>query len=162
MSELQKEAKIIQFHLHFVGFGDLPIVHHTDASVARHFVCKMGCGRMKSMEIHYMWLQDEYQKGKLVAKKIPRDEHPGDLLTHAPSPGELAKFMTKLGMFPITCSRSAMKIVEAALNMRPSMQPAIMAVILSFLPKEARGEDYYPLEIEVAEVDGLQGRSGNH
>ena len=40
MSEVWKEAKLMQYNLEFCGMGLLPIVLHTDADVARAFATR--------------------------------------------------------------------------------------------------------------------------
>ena len=58
--------------MEFVGWGKLPIVLNTDATVARQFVHRQGVGRMKHLDLRYMWLQDEAPKNNFKSKKIPR------------------------------------------------------------------------------------------
>ena len=57
MSELLNDCLYIQFCLELCGMGILPIGMLTDASVARQFVHRKGVGRMKHIDIRYMWLQ---------------------------------------------------------------------------------------------------------
>ena len=40
MSEVLKEAKLLQYNLEFCGMGLIPIVLHTDADVAKHFAIR--------------------------------------------------------------------------------------------------------------------------
>ena len=63
LSESIKEALLVQFNLEFAGLGLLPIVAHTDATVARQFAHRKGVGRMKHLDIRLMWLQDKLDKG---------------------------------------------------------------------------------------------------
>ena len=53
MSEVLKEAKLMQYNLEFCGMGLLPIVLHTDADVARAFCHKRGVGRMKHLDVRH-------------------------------------------------------------------------------------------------------------
>ena len=48
MSEVLKEAKLMQYNLECCGMGLLPTVLHADADVARAFCLKRGVGRMKT------------------------------------------------------------------------------------------------------------------
>ena len=59
MSEVLKQAKLMQYNLEFCGMGFLPIVLHTDADVARAFCHKRGVGRMKHLDVSHCWLQEE-------------------------------------------------------------------------------------------------------
>ena len=99
-SELLKEAKGLQHLLEFVGFGTLPIHMSTDATVARNFMHRKGAGRMKHLDIRFMWLQEECANGKFVPKKVPRDVNPSDMLTKTPNTEEVKKFTQMIGLFP--------------------------------------------------------------
>ena len=50
ISEVLKEAKLMQYNLEFCG-----IVLHTDADVARAFCHKRGVGRMKHLDVRHCW-----------------------------------------------------------------------------------------------------------
>ena len=104
ISEILKDLLLIQFNLEFVGFGRLPIVIYTDASVARQFVHRKGVGRMKHLEVRYLWLQDQLAKGAYTCRKIPCSENPSDMLTHPRNAAEVVQFREKLGMYPMECS----------------------------------------------------------
>ena len=51
MSEVLKEAKLMQHNFEFCWMGLLPIVLHTDADVARAFCHERGVGRMKHLDM---------------------------------------------------------------------------------------------------------------
>ena len=70
MSEVLKEAKLMQYNLEFCGMGLLPIVLHTDADVARAFCHKRGVGRMKHLDVRHCWLQEELEKGNFKVKRV--------------------------------------------------------------------------------------------
>ena len=53
MSEVLKEAKLMQYNIDFCGMGLLPIVLHTDADVAIAFCHKRGVGRMKHLDVRH-------------------------------------------------------------------------------------------------------------
>ena len=56
-SELLKEAIGAQHILEFIGFGNLKIYLHTDASAAKSFMHRRGAGRMKHIDIRFMWMR---------------------------------------------------------------------------------------------------------
>ena len=85
MSEVLKEAKLMQYSLEFCGLGLLPIVLHTDADVARAFCHKRGAGRMKHLDVRHCWLQEELEKGNFKVKRVDRKFNASDMLTHSPS-----------------------------------------------------------------------------
>ena len=53
MSEVLKEAKLMQHNIEFCGMGLLPIVLHTDADVVKAFCHKRGVGRMKHLDVRH-------------------------------------------------------------------------------------------------------------
>ena len=85
MSEVLKEAKLMQYNIEFCGMGLLPIVLHTDADVARAFCHKRGVGRMKHLDVRHCWLQEELEKGNFKVKRVDRKFNASDMLTHSPS-----------------------------------------------------------------------------
>ena len=98
MSEVLKEAKLMQYTLEFCGMGLLPIVLHTDADVARAFCHKRGVGRMKHLDVSHCWLQEELEKGNFKVKRVDRKFNASDMLTHSPSAEELRKFLPMIGL----------------------------------------------------------------
>ena len=70
MSEVLKEAKLMQDNIEFCGVGLLPIVLHTDADVATAFCHKRSVGRMKHLDVRYCWLQGELEKGNFKVKRV--------------------------------------------------------------------------------------------
>ena len=115
--------------------GKLPIQLLTDATVARQFVHRKGVGRMKHLEVRYMWLQHRLSEGAYGIKKIPRTENVSDLLTHPPSAPELQKFLPLIGVYPMECFRGAVEVVSTALTQRPSMGPRVAATVLALMAK---------------------------
>lgn len=130
MSELLKEALLIQENVQFVGFGKLPIESRVDASVARQFVHRKGAGRMKHIDTRLMWLQQAQEEGKFGVKKIPREINISDMLTHAPSALELKKFLPEMGIYPLECSDGAYEMVKSVLAKNPLIEQKVAAAIL--------------------------------
>ena len=120
VSAVLKECLLIQFNLEFVGFGRLPIQLLTDATVAKQFVHRKGVGRMKHLEVRYMWLQQHLAEGAYAIKKIPRSENMSDMLTHPPSAQDLQKFLPMIGIYPMECSKGAVELVKTAMSQRPA------------------------------------------
>ena len=86
MSEVLKEARLMQYNLEFCGMGLLPIVLHTDADVARAFCHKRGVGITKHLDVRHCWLQEELEKGNFKVKHVDRKFNASDMLTHSPLP----------------------------------------------------------------------------
>ena len=53
----------------------------TDSSAAKSFVGRQGRGKMKHLEIRYLWLQKEVRDGKVIVSKVLGAENPSDLET---------------------------------------------------------------------------------
>ena len=85
MSEVLKEAKLMQRNIVFCGMVLLPIVLHTDADVVKAFCHKRGVGRMKHLDVRHCWLQEELEKGNFKVKRVDRKFTASDMLTHSPS-----------------------------------------------------------------------------
>ena len=116
MSEVLKEAKLMQYNWEFCGMWLLPIVLHTDADVARAFCHKRGVGRMKHLDVRHCWLQEELEKGSFKVRRVDRKFNASDMLTHSPSAEELRKFLPKIGCHTMTVNRenyNAVKMLAA-------------------------------------------------
>ena len=97
-SEAVKEAVILQEMLLFIGCGEYRMELMMDASAAKNFLHRRGCGRMKHIDARCMWMQDLVAGGGLVIRKLPRVENVAAMLTHPPSASELERFVPKCGM----------------------------------------------------------------
>jgi hypothetical protein len=52
-----------------------------DSSAAKGFASKRGVGKMRHMEVKWLWLQEEVRRGRVRVKKVLGTENPADLLT---------------------------------------------------------------------------------
>ena len=102
MSEVLKEAKLMQHNLEFCGMGLLPIVLHTDVDDARAFCHKRGVGRMKHLDVRHCWLQ---------VKRVDVQCE-----THNPSAEELRKFVPMIGCHTMTVNRENCNAVKTMLK----------------------------------------------
>ena len=105
MSEVLKEAKLMQYNLEFCRMVLLPIVLHTDADVARAFCHKRGVGRMKHLDVRHSWLQEELERGNFKVKRVDRKFNASDMLTHSSSAEELRKFLPMIGCHTMIVKR---------------------------------------------------------
>ena len=137
LSETLKESMLIKYNLCFCGMGDLPLILHTDASVARQFAHRLGVGKMKHLDIRLMWVQTEMKKGTFTLRKIPRENNPSDSLTHSPSTSELGKFLPMMGVFPQGCAVGAAELVKAVAGGGPKLA----AMILAYMANGANGAE---------------------
>ena len=54
---------------------------HTDSSACKGMCGRTGLGKVKHMEVPYLWLQDLVRKGKVIMKKVAGLQNPADLMT---------------------------------------------------------------------------------
>ena len=127
-SELLKEALGVQFILEFIGFGLLPVRYLTDATAAKAFTHRRGAGRVKHIDIGFMWLQDACDKGAYIPKKFPRAENPSDMLTKVPAT-DVQKFRAMIGLFPLDAALEPERRVYEAIPGQ-SVQRRIMSVLM--------------------------------
>ena len=120
MSEVLKEAKLMQYNLEFCGMGLLPIVRYTDEDVARAFCHKRDVGRMKHLDVRHCWLQEELEKGNFKVKRVDRKFNASDMLTHSPSAEELRKFLPMIGCHTMTVNRENYNAVKTMLKAMPA------------------------------------------
>ena len=103
LSELLKNCLFIQYCLHFYGVGKLPICIYTEASVAKQFAHRKGCGRMKHIDVCYMWLQETMEQAQFILRKILRSENLADLLTYPPSKADVDLHRERLSLHLELC-----------------------------------------------------------
>ena len=54
----------------------------------------MGSGRVKHLEVRFLWLQEVVRKGRVIIQKVAAERNPVDILT---KPKNAADMMAKLG-----------------------------------------------------------------
>ena len=52
-----------------------------DSSAAKSFVSKRGAGKMRHMEVRWLWLQEEVRRGRVKVEKVWGPWNPADLMT---------------------------------------------------------------------------------
>ena len=52
-----------------------------DSSAAKSFASRRGVGKMRHMQVRWLWLQEEVRRGRVKVYKIKGTENPADLLT---------------------------------------------------------------------------------
>ena len=89
-----------------------------DSSAAKAFVSKRGSGKMRHMEVKWLWLQEEVRKGRVEVGKVPGDENPADLMTKYLSMKEVEE---RLGRMSIGLEvRDEVKVQEVTRQSRLS------------------------------------------
>ena len=65
-----------------------------DSSAAKGIASRMGLGRVRHLEVRFLWLQEVVRKGRVIIKKVAGERNPADILT---KPKNAADMMAKLG-----------------------------------------------------------------
>ena len=52
-----------------------------DSSAAKSIASRSGLGRVRHVEVKYLWIQEAVRAGRPVVEKIPGKENPPDMLT---------------------------------------------------------------------------------
>ena len=53
----------------------------TDAEAARGIACRLGLGKTRHINVHYLWVQERVSNGDLTLHKVLGKNNPADLLT---------------------------------------------------------------------------------
>ena len=136
MSEVLKEAKLMQYNLEFCGMGLLPIVLHTDADVARAFRLKRGVGKMKHLDVRHCSLQEGTGERKLQSENVLiESSNASDMLNHSPSAEELRKFLPMIGCHTMTVNRETYNAVKTMLKAMPAAKVTAFLTSLADVAK---------------------------
>ena len=71
----------------------------TDASAARSIANRMGLGKVRHIDTHFLWVQQRVHRGDFTVSKVWGKENPADLLTKFLDTNNLIKAMS---MFNVT------------------------------------------------------------
>ena len=64
-----------------------------DSSAAKSMASRMGLGRVRHLEVRFLWLQEVVRIGRLMIRKIAGERNPADVLTKPKMWGDIvAKF----------------------------------------------------------------------
>ena len=71
------------------------IIVHTDAEAAKGIASRMGLGKTRHIDVHYLWVQERIRNGDLSLHKVLGTENPADLLTKHLSAPDMLKYLSK-------------------------------------------------------------------
>ena len=74
------------------------VVLHTDSSACKGMCNRDGVGKLRHIELQYLWLQQAVRAGRFAMRKIPGERNPADLLTKFLSAGDMETKLKMLGM----------------------------------------------------------------
>ena len=69
----------------------------TDSSAAKGTASRMGIGKMKHLDVGWLWLQELVRKGKIIPRKVNGKVNPADLLTKPKSAAEAVRLSAAVG-----------------------------------------------------------------
>ena len=75
------------------------VIVHTDSSTAKSVAARRGLGRMRHVELKYLWVQEAVSKGRIRMKKIPGFHNPADILTKPKERRKLGRLLAKVGAY---------------------------------------------------------------
>ena len=70
----------------------------TDSSAAKAFASRGGLGKIRHMEVKWLWLQGEVRSGRVVLRKVAGTRNPADVLTKYLGWREIEERLGWLGM----------------------------------------------------------------
>ena len=68
-----------------------------DAKATEHILHKQGIGKLKHIDVAYLWVQDEIRSQRVQVRRVRREEHVADLGTKPLSRAVVAKHCLTLG-----------------------------------------------------------------
>ena len=69
----------------------------TDSSAAIGTASRIGIGKIKHLDVGWLWIQDLVKQGKIVLKKINGKVNPADLMTKPKSAAEAVRLTEAVG-----------------------------------------------------------------
>ena len=72
-------------------------VVRTDSNTARSLASRRGLGKMRHMELRYLWVQEMVRDGRLKVKRVRGEENPADHLTKPKTFAEMVPMVQAAG-----------------------------------------------------------------
>ena len=69
-----------------------------DSAAAKSVASRVGLGKMRHMEVKFLWLQQAVRDGRVVLKKVPGQQNPADILTKPLGREDIANKMARIGV----------------------------------------------------------------
>ena len=68
-----------------------------DSAAAKSVASRVGLGKMRHMEVKFLWLQQAVRDGRVTLKKVPGQQNPADILTKPLGREDIANKMARVG-----------------------------------------------------------------
>ena len=69
-----------------------------DSSAARAIASRTGLGRMRHVEVRYLWVQEAVEKGRFTISKIRGRENTADVLTQTQGQAIMKSLLSPIGV----------------------------------------------------------------
>ena len=69
-----------------------------DSSAAKSMASRIGLGKVRHMEVKFLWLQEAVKNNKIEVRKVPGTSNPADILTKPKSYREGADLLEGIGV----------------------------------------------------------------
>ena len=76
---------------------ELGVTLGTDASAAKSIAIRKGMGKVRHMEVKYLWAQEAHKNGRFEVYKVPGDINPADVNTKPESAREMNEKLKSIG-----------------------------------------------------------------
>jgi len=84
---------------------DLQVRIWVDSTAAKSIVSRIGLGRVRHLEVKYLWAQEAHKRNRFTVRKIAGDRNPGDVLTKPLSISEMEHKLEAVGGFAVRRSK---------------------------------------------------------
>jgi hypothetical protein len=69
-----------------------------DSTAAKSIASRTGLGRVRHLEVRFLWLQEVVRKGRLMLRKIPGEKNPADILTKPKNAADMILKLVPVGV----------------------------------------------------------------
>ena len=86
-----------------------------DSTAAKAVASRIGLGKVRHMEVKYLWAQQAHKAGRFIVKKIAGTRNPADVLTKPLSAADMGPKIALVGA-SLVCKRTLDSWAAAAKN----------------------------------------------
>ena len=76
---------------------DLRIRLWVDSTTAQAITARLGLGKVRHMEVKYLWAQQAYRDGRFEVRKVKGEENPADIDTKPKTGSEMKEQLARIG-----------------------------------------------------------------
>ena len=72
---------------------------YVDSTAAKGITSRVGIGKVRHLEVRYLWLQEAVQQRAVQVLKIRGDQNPADVMTKAKAFGDAAELLRNVNVY---------------------------------------------------------------